>query len=59
MNLFIVKIQTISGLTSDLEVLKLMLKRLFENLSINLQNITNVFGRSHLVFPRIQPIFVN
>lgn len=43
MNLFIVKIQTILGLTSDLEILKLMLKRLFENLSINLQNITNMF----------------
>lgn len=43
MNLFIVKIQTILGLTSDLEILKLMLKRLFKNLSINLQNITNMF----------------
>lgn len=43
MNLFIVKIQTILGFTSDLEILKLMLKRLFENLSINLQNITNMF----------------
>lgn len=43
MNLFIVKIQTILGLTSDLEILMLMLKRLFEILSINLQNITNMF----------------
>lgn len=43
MNLFIVKIQTILGLTSDLEILMLMLKRLFENLSIILQNITNMF----------------